>query len=436
MLPLIPSLQEKELGPPIDATRTISEYLSSTLIDLFIVSTITIICAVYGLYHAYKYGDTIPDDDLSEEILSERRYLAEVVPFPPPAMRLRHANGDRKSREELQEEALEEHFCSWARRYTTRFYFPCQLLSIVQGILIILKCLARLNEEIGVLHEAVSPHPLFWIALSVNGLACCIITLSLEPIGNVLWKLRESSSSSYSQSLSSSLLPFSRSFMCASTDDQDLNESLLPKTKHPNRNGNHSGDSPFTDIERVGTKGGENQRFIYKSSSSVSIKDIPMGTDPTRAESDITSDSHYKAGWKDLFYVCRPDLHLIILAFVFLILAAVCQVLIPRYTGNILDSLAHYSSSDNSGKGKDIWDIPGFLPDMKKLLVCVSMPHQMILFKVFGLLTNKNILACYIFGRNICWNTGCNIHSHRRKDECSVEGTIDGFLTVSGYWIL
>jgi hypothetical protein len=339
MLPMIPSLQEEELGPPITISHNLLEFLSSTLIDLYVVSTMTILFAFYGLHLAYKFGDR------------------GMLP-------LRHANGDRKSKEELQDEALEEDFCSWVKRYVGRFYFPCQLLIILQVVLIIIKFLARLYEEIGVLHETVKPHPLFWIALTINGSACCITTLSLEHVGSVLWKLREAPCPTSSQNKHSSFCQYFYAFIGYKENDifpndqhQDLSESLLHNTCHSFGNDSHSADILLGNVENA-----KPIRVIHKSTSSL---DIPSGVDPTRDASDVNSDAQYKAGWMDLVFVCHPDVYLIILAFVFLILAAVCQVLIPRYTGEILDSLANYASSEyKNDKGIDsLWSIP-----MTKLL--------------------------------------------------------------------
>lgn len=46
------------------------------------------------------------------------------------------------------------------------------------------------------------------------------------------------------------------------------------------------------------------------------------------------------------------------MAFVFLFLDAVAQVFIPRYIGQMLDSLAQYQHSEDSIVGQDIWIIP------------------------------------------------------------------------------
>ena len=55
------------------------------------------------------------------------------------------------------------------------------------------------------------------------------------------------------------------------------------------------------------------------------------------AVSDIGADTDYKAQWSDLLMMCYPDLSYIVMAFVFLLLAAIAQVYIPRFLGKILE---------------------------------------------------------------------------------------------------
>ena len=82
-------------------------------------------------------------------------------------------------------------------------------------------------------------------------------------------------------------------------------------------------------------------------------------------ESDIKADAtEYSAGWSDLFKVCMPDLHLIIFAFIMLTLAAVAQVYIPRFTGNIVDVLP-----DGPSTFRSVWDVPGFTENVKGLSI-------------------------------------------------------------------
>ena len=63
-----------------------------------------------------------------------------------------------------------------------------------------------------------------------------------------------------------------------------------------------------------------------------------------------------------------PDLHLIIFAFVMLTLAAVAQVYIPRFTGNILDALGADGGGGSTFSG-DVWDVPGFKENVRWLSI-------------------------------------------------------------------
>ena len=75
---------------------------------------------------------------------------------------------------------------------------------------------------------------------------------------------------------------------------------------------------------------------------------MSVNNDDIRVASDITGDANYKAKWSDLLALCFPDAHLTAMAFVFLLLAAMAQIYIPRYTGNILDLLtATYTDEDD-----------------------------------------------------------------------------------------
>jgi hypothetical protein len=93
-----------------------------------------------------------------------------------------------------------------------------------------------------------------------------------------------------------------------------------------------------------------------------------------RATSDITSDPAYKANWSDLLMMCYPDMHMISLAFVFLLLAAVAQVYIPKFLGNILDALAAAfgDPNDDSSRHMSMWEVPHFMTNIK-LLVTASV---------------------------------------------------------------
>lgn len=88
--------------------------------------------------------------------------------------------------------------------------------------------------------------------------------------------------------------------------------------------------------------------------------------------SDIRGDAQRKANVQDLIQVCSPDFPYFVLAFVFLLLAALAQVLIPRYTGNMLDAIAQYAinqPSNDNHHNDGIWNIPEFWINMKKLVM-------------------------------------------------------------------
>ena len=68
----------------------------------------------------------------------------------------------------------------------------------------------------------------------------------------------------------------------------------------------------------------------------------------------------------DLLTLCVPDAPLIATAFVFLLLAAMAQIYIPRFTGNILDALTSaYAGENDDGKRESIWDVPGFVSNVE-----------------------------------------------------------------------
>jgi len=66
--------------------------------------------------------------------------------------------------------------------------------------------------------------------------------------------------------------------------------------------------------------------------------------------------------------ICAPDAPLIMVAFLFLILAAAAQIYIPKYTGAILDKLAETFAGDDDASHKSIADVPGFMSNVRKLI--------------------------------------------------------------------
>lgn len=86
-------------------------------------------------------------------------------------------------------------------------------------------------------------------------------------------------------------------------------------------------------------------------------------------ESDIRAEAEYRAGWTDLLKICAPDMPLIILAFISLTLAAIAQVYIPHFTGNILDALGADGGEGSGVPAGDVWEVPGFSENVKLLSI-------------------------------------------------------------------
>jgi len=314
MTPLIPGFQEKE-----DGTTYSDPYsLSSTLLDLFLISTLSILSALLSLCRSYRCSTL-------------HKLSTTAYPHIDPI----HRSGELKSRDEIEEDALEESFLPWFLRYITRYSFPTEVLCVLQGVLIVAKCLARLNVEIAFLKGQQPQHPVFWLSLLGAGVACVVLNFRLERWGVALSEIGEwRRQRAYEQD----------------TDDVsyadsagDLEEPLLAELDKTDDRYTSDGEVSY-DNKKKNVKG-----------------DVMEG----KVTSDIGADPVYKAGLKDLLAICWPDLSYLVLAFIFLLLAAVSQILIPKYVGNILDSLVHVKP----GQYDDIWDVPGFMDTIKKLIL-------------------------------------------------------------------
>ena len=264
----------------------------------------------------------------------------------------------------MEEEELEEQcFPNKFMRYICRYAFCSEAFVFIEGILLIIKCLARLNTEIGHFDGDQPYHPIFWISLCVSALYCSFIAFGLEKIC-----IRTSAVGNYKRQhvrreravnrTRRRMLLRRRAVRNNDNDDQLeslLEEPLLSSTSTtPNRsNGNLTGQN------------GDDQNASNNQNDD--------NSDELVATSDITADAHYKAGWKDLLSICYPDKYYFAAAFIFLIFAAIAQVLIPRYTGNMLDAIATYASGDDDNADDDghgyIWKVPGFLQNMNKLII-------------------------------------------------------------------
>lgn len=271
--------------------------LYGSLVDLSILVALRVILSLFGLLVSYIKADVPPE-----------------YPFD-----LHHPNGHRKSREELEQEALEEAFWPWFKRYTSRPTFAGELLCLVAQGLCVVKSLARLNIEIGVLYDAEPFHPLFWLSILLTAVLSVIEASYLDSMCTLVaqyGKDHQGEPPAFLRTISSTLsVPL-----------------LAEQNGEPDRQDEEQGSSVDDDINRVG-------------------------------ESDIGADANYKASWKDLLSMCYSDIHLIGFAFIFLLLAAIAQVYIPRYLGNILDSLAAtFNDADDDASHKEsMFEVPGFM---------------------------------------------------------------------------
>ena len=312
MSPLLPWVRiHEDLNP--------KKYVfSSSLKDLLLLCWLRVLSSSIAFLFAYLKGEVRPE-----------------YPFD-----IHHPNGTKKSQEELDEEFLEQPFRVWFGNYIHRAAFPTEFLSLITTIVSVVKCLVRLNLEIGILRDALPLHPMYWCAISFASVmslleySCCdrvVVLLSKwgqedresEQGGNPRSFLRQISSQ-----LSLPLL---------------ANDSLTDDDE--NRN----------DEDEEGQQSQSQQN----DENVAGVSDL---------------DSNYKASWTDLIMLCSPDAFLILIAFIFLILAAAAQIMIPYFTGAILDALEKAYSGNNDdddhGGGHDsITDVPGFISNVKKLIV-------------------------------------------------------------------
>ena len=295
--------------------------LYGSLVDLYALSVLRLLAAAYCLLRSYLQDDEPPS-----------------TPFDPY-----HPNGERKSREDLEEEALEEACTPWLRRYTSRSAFPCEFIALVCSLTLVIKCFARLNVEIGVFDDAEPWHPLFWAALCLVAVFCVVESVMLESVGLIAGEIGRRQRQLTTRRRSTIVSRLSSSNLLAPLLSSDV------------------GDRDNSDDEEEGSDNGNDN-------------DTEAESDEQAGVSDITGDANYSAGWRDLLGVCAPDAHLIALAFVFLLCAAMAQIYVPHYTGKVLDALAGAYSDDSGDDDRadsetSPWAIPGFVSNVEKLVL-------------------------------------------------------------------
>jgi hypothetical protein len=184
----------------------------------------------------------------------------------------------------------------------------CEVMVLLSGVWLSLKCLARLNVEIGIYGESVPPHPVFWAALGLTA----------------LFSLLETAYVAYIETLAGTLGRQHRLQVGETWVDQ-LSAPLLSRA------------SSQVDVEE-GVKG-----------DASDAEGTALNSFPTQPFSDIGADAETTASWRDLMAIVEPDKVMIAVAFVFLILSSLCQVLVPKYTGAVLDSLVdHINGNGNT----------------------------------------------------------------------------------------
>jgi hypothetical protein len=255
-----------------------------------------------------------------------------------------HPNGKKKTRDELEEEALQQSFGTWVCRYVNRAAFLSEMFCLVTTLLAVVKCLVRLNTEIGVLRDAEPVHPIFWISFAFAAVVSVLEMMYVDTVCLSLgkWGAKGDDEPSILSRISSHLsLPLL------------ANDSLGEQGENENRD----------EESEASTAGGQ---------SNASNDEHAVG------ESDIEGDTDYKAKFSDLLQLCAPDTFLIGIAFLFLLLAAMAQIYIPKYTGACLDALEQaYSGHGDDDVGNDddegINDIPGFMSNVQKLIVVSAL---------------------------------------------------------------
>jgi hypothetical protein len=65
----------------------------------------------------------------------------------------------------------------------------CEAMALLTGVLLSIKCLARLNVEIGIYGESVPQHPVFWFALGLTALFSLLESACVDSIEKLAGEL-------------------------------------------------------------------------------------------------------------------------------------------------------------------------------------------------------------------------------------------------------
>jgi ABC-type multidrug transport system fused ATPase/permease subunit len=305
--PLIPKVTQTE-----DASST-HYVLHRTLWDLGIMTALRIAAALYAILYSFLGFSTTNDYETEES-----------------RAQLFHNNGDRKSKADLEEEALQEPILPKIVQYMKRPAFLCECTVFWTGVLLAIKCLVRLDIEIAS-GKDVPEHPTFWAVLFVTGFFSFLETLYIDQIESVAGDCGHAYREQRQQD---------------SDDTNDLAAPLLA----------NDGESQV-DEEQQGV-------LSYTKFTNGDV----------RGHSNIGADANYKAKISDLLKFCAPDKYWMMCAFLFLLGAAATQVFIPKLTGDILDALISNTNNhpDDDG-GHSIMNIPNFVSNIEKLTIAAVL---------------------------------------------------------------
>jgi len=275
-------------------------------------------------------------------------------PSTPPSQRQRQQTDDRggKSDDEELESLLllEEPLLSKLRRLIARLPFLCEASAFASVSVVAVRCLSRLDVEIGLYANRRPQHPLYWSSLALNAALPVIEAWNLQSVEQVAYEWG------------------SEKRIYRQRQDEGLVQPLLS-------NGGSDADSDGVDGDEEQQQQQRPQPDRRKQQSS----------------SSSSSSSSYTAKWSDLIDVCAPDKLLIGTATLFLFAAAVANVYVPKFTGQVLDELVNANNrnvtaatfstmpmflqvGDGGSRpdGNSIVHIPGFLRNIQ-LLLAVSI---------------------------------------------------------------
>jgi len=311
------------IGIDSKSFELIPYHLWETLMDVPALSALRVASGIFGIYRSYKWTKMLP-----------------LSPFE-----LFHPNGDKKTPLEVDEEALEEGWKPFLKRFTNRPSFPLELIVCCTLVNTIFKCLCRLYVEIGIMEDGEPHDPAWWIVVGVYAmyaiLEWCFADIACECAGKWGIHVKDSVRKNSTQYCSVDNLNVN-SHLCdallSSTDEETISSAFSNTLTSV-------GDIEFNDGTEALQHNNQNMNMdINKKQDDIQAqnkndKNSQMNDKKCQGKNDISSISGYKAGWTDLLGISAPDSHLILIAFIFLIAAALAQIAVPHFTGIILDSL-------------------------------------------------------------------------------------------------